>query len=77
MSFAQWTLVEVANAIRDRRVTSREVVETCLERIAEWQPSINAFTASRPLVLMRMVLSFTEREQDDRTTGLYGLDHFA
>ena len=45
MSFAQWTLVEAADAIRDRRATSRAVVEACLERIAEWQPSINAFTA--------------------------------
>ncbi len=45
MSPANWTLVEVADAIRAGRVTSREVVETCLTRIGEWQPRINAFAA--------------------------------
>ncbi len=45
MSVANWTLVEVADAIRARRVTSREVVESSLTRIGEWQPRINAFAA--------------------------------
>ena len=45
MTVANWTLVEVADAIRARRVTSREVVESSLTRIGEWQPRINAFAA--------------------------------
>ena len=45
MNLEQATLVEVADAIRAGRVTSREVVEACLLRIARWQPSINAFVA--------------------------------
>jgi aspartyl-tRNA(Asn)/glutamyl-tRNA(Gln) amidotransferase subunit A len=45
LSVANWTLVEVADAIRARRVTSREVVESSLTRIGEWQPRINAFAA--------------------------------
>jgi aspartyl-tRNA(Asn)/glutamyl-tRNA(Gln) amidotransferase subunit A len=45
LSLENWTLVGVADAIRARRVTSREVVETCLTRIGEWQPRINAFAA--------------------------------
>ncbi len=43
MNLENGTLVEVADAIRSRRVTSREVVEACLARIADWQPRINAF----------------------------------
>ena len=38
------TLVEVADAIRARSLSSREVVEACLAGIQAWQPSINAFT---------------------------------
>jgi len=45
LTVANWTLVEVADAIRARRVTSREVVESSLTRIGEWQPRINAFAA--------------------------------
>jgi aspartyl-tRNA(Asn)/glutamyl-tRNA(Gln) amidotransferase subunit A len=45
LSLENWTLVGVADAIRARRVTSREVVETCLTRVGEWQPRINAFAA--------------------------------
>ena len=45
MTAENWTLVEVADAIRARRVTSREVVETCLAQIDDWQPRINAFAA--------------------------------
>jgi aspartyl-tRNA(Asn)/glutamyl-tRNA(Gln) amidotransferase subunit A len=45
LSLEDLTLVEVADAIRTRRVTSREVVETCLARISDWQPRLNAFAA--------------------------------
>jgi len=45
LSLENWSLVEVADAIRSRLVTSREVVESCLARIVDWQPRINAFVA--------------------------------
>jgi Asp-tRNA(Asn)/Glu-tRNA(Gln) amidotransferase A subunit family amidase len=43
LNFENPTLVEVADAISARRVTSREVVESCIARIGAWQPRINAF----------------------------------
>ncbi len=38
-------LAEVAKAIAQKRVSSREVTQSCLERIARWQPRLNAFMA--------------------------------
>lgn len=35
---------ELAGLIRERRVTSRQVVEACLERIRETNPAVNAIT---------------------------------
>jgi len=37
------SLTEVAQAIAQKRVSSREVTQCCLDRIAEWQPRLNAF----------------------------------
>jgi aspartyl-tRNA(Asn)/glutamyl-tRNA(Gln) amidotransferase subunit A len=37
------SLVEVAQAIAQKRVSSREVTQSCLDRIAQWQPRLNAF----------------------------------
>jgi aspartyl-tRNA(Asn)/glutamyl-tRNA(Gln) amidotransferase subunit A len=39
------SLVEVAQAIARKRVSSREVTQSCLDRIAQWQPRLNAFMA--------------------------------
>jgi aspartyl-tRNA(Asn)/glutamyl-tRNA(Gln) amidotransferase subunit A len=39
------SLITVASAIADRRVSSREVTQSCLDRIARWQPHLNAFMA--------------------------------
>src|ERR1700709_13321 len=38
-------LTEVAQAIARKRVSSREVTQSCLDRIAHWQPRLNAFMA--------------------------------
>jgi aspartyl-tRNA(Asn)/glutamyl-tRNA(Gln) amidotransferase subunit A len=38
-------LTEVAQAIAQKRVSSREVTQSCLARIAQWQPRLNAFMA--------------------------------
>src|ERR1700721_332284 len=40
---AWMSLTAVASAIADKRVSSREVTQSCLERIAKWQPHLNAF----------------------------------
>ena len=42
---ALMSLTAVASAIADKRVSSREVTESCLDRIARWQPHLNAFMA--------------------------------
>ncbi|HKH03410.1 MAG TPA: amidase [Bradyrhizobium sp.] len=39
------SLTEVADAIGQKRLSSREVTQSCLERIAKWQPRLNAFMA--------------------------------
>jgi aspartyl-tRNA(Asn)/glutamyl-tRNA(Gln) amidotransferase subunit A len=39
------SLVAVARAIADKKFSSREVTQSCLNRIAQWQPRLNAFMA--------------------------------
>jgi aspartyl-tRNA(Asn)/glutamyl-tRNA(Gln) amidotransferase subunit A len=39
------SLTEVATAIAQKRVSSREATQSCLDRIAQWQPRLNAFMA--------------------------------
>jgi aspartyl-tRNA(Asn)/glutamyl-tRNA(Gln) amidotransferase subunit A len=39
------SLTEVAQAIARKHVSSREVTQSCLDRIAQWQPRLNAFMA--------------------------------
>jgi len=42
---ALMSLTAAAKAIADKRVSSREVTKSCLDRIAQWQPRLNAFMA--------------------------------
>ena len=39
------SLTEVAQAIAQKRFSSREVTQSCLDRVAKWQPRLNAFMA--------------------------------
>ena len=39
------SLTEVAQAIAQKRFSSREVTQSCLDRIRAWQPRLNAFMA--------------------------------
>jgi aspartyl-tRNA(Asn)/glutamyl-tRNA(Gln) amidotransferase subunit A len=40
---ALMSLVAVAKAIAEKRLSSQEVTRSCLHRIAQWQPRLNAF----------------------------------
>jgi aspartyl-tRNA(Asn)/glutamyl-tRNA(Gln) amidotransferase subunit A len=40
---ALMTLTAVAQAIADKRLSSHEATRSCLHRIAQWQPKLNAF----------------------------------
>src|ERR1700724_1789541 len=40
---ALMSLVAVADAIAEKRLSSHEVTRACLHRIAQWQPRLNAF----------------------------------
>ncbi|WP_024512776.1 Asp-tRNA(Asn)/Glu-tRNA(Gln) amidotransferase GatCAB subunit A [Bradyrhizobium sp. ARR65] len=42
---ALMSLMEVADAIAAKRLSSHEVTRACLHRIAQWQPRLNAFMA--------------------------------
>jgi aspartyl-tRNA(Asn)/glutamyl-tRNA(Gln) amidotransferase subunit A len=42
---ALMSLTSVAKAIADKRVSSREATKSCFDRIAQWQPRLNAFMA--------------------------------
>jgi aspartyl-tRNA(Asn)/glutamyl-tRNA(Gln) amidotransferase subunit A len=42
---ALMSLSAVAQAIAQKRLTSREATQSCLDRIAQWQPRLNAFMA--------------------------------
>ena len=42
---ALMSLTAVAKAIADKRVSSREVTQSCLDRTEKWQPNLNAFMA--------------------------------
>jgi aspartyl-tRNA(Asn)/glutamyl-tRNA(Gln) amidotransferase subunit A len=42
---ALMSLTAVAKAIAQKRFSSREATQSCLERIAQWQPRLNAFMA--------------------------------
>jgi aspartyl-tRNA(Asn)/glutamyl-tRNA(Gln) amidotransferase subunit A len=42
---ALMTLTAVAGAIADKQFSSREVTQSCLDRVATWQPRLNAFMA--------------------------------
>jgi aspartyl-tRNA(Asn)/glutamyl-tRNA(Gln) amidotransferase subunit A len=45
---ASLSLTEVAQGIAQKRISSREATQSCLDRIAQWQPRLNAFMAIEP-----------------------------
>jgi aspartyl-tRNA(Asn)/glutamyl-tRNA(Gln) amidotransferase subunit A len=45
---ALMSLISIAKAIAEKRFSSREVTQSCLDRIGQWQPRLNAFMAIEP-----------------------------
>ena len=45
---ALMSLVSIAQGIADKRFSAREATQACLDRIARWQPRLNAFIAIEP-----------------------------
>jgi aspartyl-tRNA(Asn)/glutamyl-tRNA(Gln) amidotransferase subunit A len=39
------SLTSIAQAIAEKRLSSREATQSCLDRVAQWQPRLNAFMA--------------------------------
>ncbi|MEW6637062.1 MAG: amidase family protein [Actinomycetota bacterium] len=50
----RWTAVQVAHGVRTRRISSREVVESCLARIEEVNPRLNALVEVSPEEALRI-----------------------
>lgn len=44
----QWTATAIAAAVKSREISAREVLESCIARIAEVNPKINALTGFAP-----------------------------
>src|ERR1700736_5557437 len=42
------SLTEIAQAIAQKRCSSREATQSCLDRIAHWQPHLDAFMSIEP-----------------------------
>ena len=42
---ALMSLTSVAQAIAQKKISSREATQSCLDRVAQWQPKLNAFMA--------------------------------
>src|ERR1700716_975009 len=42
---ALMSLTSIAQAIAEKRLSSREATQSCLDRITQWQPRLNAFMA--------------------------------
>src|SRR6266446_3953653 len=45
---ALMSLTSIARAIAEKRLSSREATQSCLDRTAQWQPRLNAFMAIEP-----------------------------
>lgn len=65
MRIADWTLEQAAAAVANRQVSSREVVQSCLQEIAAWQPHVNAFAA----VMAEQALGAADRADLELASG--------
>jgi Asp-tRNA(Asn)/Glu-tRNA(Gln) amidotransferase A subunit family amidase len=74
MSLAALSLVEAARDIREGRITSAELVEDCLKRIAETDPSIEAWAFLDPDHARAQAQMLDEHRRNGRALGpLHGV----
>ena len=67
-------LTSVAKAIADKRVSSREVTQSCLARIVRWQPHLNAFMAIEAEEALKTAdAADTALAKGDRHGSLHGV----
>ena len=65
-----WPLVQAAEAIAAGEISSRELTEACLARIATWQPVINAFIHLEPDLALQMADAADAARATGEPTGL-------
>src|SRR5437879_2831094 len=71
---ALMSLTSVAKAIAQKRVSSREVTQSCLDRIAQWQPRLNAFMAIEAEQALAAADAADTAQAKDKVTGaLHGV----
>ncbi|MGU3493890.1 amidase [Xanthobacteraceae bacterium A53D] len=54
---ADLSLTAIAAAIAERRISSREATQACLDRIETWQPHLNAFVAIEPEAALQAAIA--------------------
>jgi aspartyl-tRNA(Asn)/glutamyl-tRNA(Gln) amidotransferase subunit A len=73
-----WSMSDAARALAARQLSADELLQSCLQRIAQWQPQINAFVAleSAPEsaleseIAMRAVRTPQSRSNDQSLRGI-------
>ena len=71
---ALMSLAAVARAIFEKRLSAREVTQSCLDRIAQWQPHLNAFMAIEGEEALRAAdAADTALAKGDRRGPLHGV----
>ena len=71
---ASLSLTEVAQAIAQKRCSSREATQSCLDAIARWQPRLNAFMAiEAEAALVAADAADTAQANGGRSGALHGV----
>lgn len=69
-----WTLTEAADAVASGKISSRELTEACLARIAGWQPVLNCFIhLEEELALQMADAADAVRARGDSLGPLHGV----
>jgi aspartyl-tRNA(Asn)/glutamyl-tRNA(Gln) amidotransferase subunit A len=70
----EWTLLEAAGAVREKRISSRELTRALLERIEQLDPGINAYITVLPDRAMREAAARDEEQARGAVRGpLHGV----
>ena len=65
-----WSLSDAARALAARQLSADELLQSCLQRIAQWQPQINAFVALESEMAMRAVQTPQSSSNDQPLQGI-------